>query len=353
MESNLIVTLNPRYSHFTVLQSNILHVYDLTTCRLLLSREFESLKLSYATVLCDTNLFLIVPASNKKLKYGTSVMLYDDTQNTCVFEIEFDREIKQIKCSHERLLVCFDSRVFVLEFNSLHSKLQFDTCETIGGLIDISPSYSYPFQSMPKTKKKSKKKKMLSSSSSSPSISNNKKRLLNKNDSKKSFQSLLSDGDVIALLGDITGEIRIVSFADRCLFNNKIVAHDHTIEFMKLNIDGSLVATSSSKGTLIRVFETHSASQVFQLRRGSKKARIFSIAWNQNSSLLATTSSTGTVHIFLIPFNKIKEGEKVITKRKEKIFGKKSLFKIKFPKEEIYYCEFVGSYDLISNYLLS
>ncbi|KAJ3426784.1 wd-repeat protein interacting with phosphoinosides wipi -related [Anaeramoeba flamelloides] len=350
MESNLVITLNPLFSHFTVLQSNTLHVYDLATCRLLLSREFESLKLSYATVLGETNLFVVVPVWNKNLNYGKSVMIYDDIQDTSVLEIEFDQEIKQIKCSHERLLVCCSSRVFVLEFNCLHSQFQFKTCKTIGGLIDISPSHSYLLQNRsvaPQTKNKSKKNKTLSTSSSSPSISKNKKKLIKTNNEKRSSQSLLREGDVIALLGNTTGEIRIVSFAERCLFNNKIVAHDHAIEFMKLNFDGSLIATGSSKGTLIRVFETHSASQVFQLRRGSKKARIFSIAWNQDSSLLATTSSTGTVHIFLIPFNKIKEGKKVITKRKEKIFGKKSLFKIKFPKEEIYSCEFVGSYDLI------
>lgn len=58
------------------------------------------------------------------------------------------------------------------------------------------------------------------------------------------------------------------------------------------------MATASDKGTVIRVFSVPNGEKVFQFRRGSYSARIFSISFNAVSTLLAVSSDTDTVHIF-------------------------------------------------------
>ena len=79
---------------------------------------------------------------------------------------------------------------------------------------------------------------------------------------------------------------------------NIIQAHKSPLACVTLNSSGTLLATASDKGTVIRVFSVPNGDKVAQFRRGTYGARIFSIAFNPVSSLLCVSSDTETVHIF-------------------------------------------------------
>jgi autophagy-related protein 18 len=79
---------------------------------------------------------------------------------------------------------------------------------------------------------------------------------------------------------------------------NIVQAHKTSLACVQLNSTGTLLATASDKGTVIRVFSVPNGDQVAQFRRGTYSARIFSIAFNPVSSLLAVSSDSETVHIF-------------------------------------------------------
>lgn len=49
---------------------------------------------------------------------------------------------------------------------------------------------------------------------------------------------------------------------------------------------------------MIRVFSIPDANKVYQFRRGSYPAKIYSMSFNLVSSLLCVSSDTETVHIF-------------------------------------------------------
>lgn len=71
-----------------------------------------------------------------------------------------------------------------------------------------------------------------------------------------------------------------------------------------MNGDGTLLATASDKGTIIRVFSIPGAHKLYQFRRGSMPSRIFSMSFNNTSTLLCVSSATETVHIFkLVPLS--------------------------------------------------
>jgi autophagy-related protein 18 len=67
---------------------------------------------------------------------------------------------------------------------------------------------------------------------------------------------------------------------------------------MVLNNEGNLLATASDKGTIVRVFSLPDAHKLYQFRRGSMPARIFSMSFNTTSTLLCVSSATDTIHIF-------------------------------------------------------
>jgi autophagy-related protein 18 len=59
--------------------------------------------------------------------------------------------------------------------------------------------------------------------------------------------------------------------------SNIIQAHKAPISCLALNSTGTLLATSSEKGTVIRVFSVPGAQKLYQFRRGSYPARIYNI----------------------------------------------------------------------------
>lgn len=79
---------------------------------------------------------------------------------------------------------------------------------------------------------------------------------------------------------------------------NVIEAHNSPLSCIALNNDGTLLATASEKGTIIRVFSIPDAQKLYQFRRGSIPARIYSMSFNSTSTLLCVSSATETVHVF-------------------------------------------------------
>lgn len=79
---------------------------------------------------------------------------------------------------------------------------------------------------------------------------------------------------------------------------NVVQAHKSPISHLAINSTGTLLATASDKGTVIRVFAIPSAEKLYQFRRGTREAKIHSVSFNTVSSLLAVSSATDTVHIF-------------------------------------------------------
>ena len=79
---------------------------------------------------------------------------------------------------------------------------------------------------------------------------------------------------------------------------NVVEAHRSPLSCITVNDAGTLLATASDKGTIIRVFSVPSARKLYQFRRGSMPSRIYSMSFNATSSLLCVSSATDTVHVF-------------------------------------------------------
>ena len=91
----------------------------------------------------------------------------------------------------------------------------------------------------------------------------------------------------------------VLLFSTRSLtVANVIQAHKAPISFLSINSAGTILATASDKGTVIRVWSIPGAEKLYQFRRGTREARIYSMNFNLVSTLLAVSSAHDTVHIF-------------------------------------------------------
>lgn len=94
-----------------------------------------------------------------------------------------------------------------------------------------------------------------------------------------------------------SGEVLIFD-AQKLEAVNVVEAHKSPLSCVAMNCDGTLLATASDKGTIIRVFSVPDGNKMYQFRRGSMPSRIFSMSFNTTSTLLCVSSATETVHIF-------------------------------------------------------
>jgi autophagy-related protein 18 len=79
---------------------------------------------------------------------------------------------------------------------------------------------------------------------------------------------------------------------------NVIEAHQSPLSCIALNNEGTLLATASEKGTIIRIFSVPKGDKLYQFRRGTIPARIYSMSFNATSPLLCVSSASETVHVF-------------------------------------------------------
>uniref|UniRef100_A0A6I8P791 PRA1 family protein n=1 Tax=Ornithorhynchus anatinus TaxID=9258 RepID=A0A6I8P791_ORNAN len=84
-----------------------------------------------------------------------------------------------------------------------------------------------------------------------------------------------------------------------------INAHQSDIACISLNQQGTVVASASQKGTLIRLFDTQTKEKLVELRRGTDPATLYCINFSHDSSFLCASSDKGTVHIFALKDTKL------------------------------------------------
>uniref|UniRef100_A0A5S6QT76 WD repeat domain phosphoinositide-interacting protein 4 n=1 Tax=Trichuris muris TaxID=70415 RepID=A0A5S6QT76_TRIMR len=183
-----------------------------------------------------------------------SVMIWDDDKKCFVAEFAFPSEVLGLKMSHAKFVVVLRKQVHVFSFPGTPTKLvSLETRENPHGLCALSADLTMEYLVFPGYRTGSAQLtnlKLLSrSSSASPSVIN---------------------------------------------------AHDSELACISLNCQGSLLATASERGTLIRIFSTQKKTKLLEVRRGCDPASIYSIRFNSESSFISVTSDKGTVHVFAV-----------------------------------------------------
>ncbi|CEM00742.1 unnamed protein product [Vitrella brassicaformis CCMP3155] len=80
-------------------------------------------------------------------------------------------------------------------------------------------------------------------------------------------------------------------------------AHQTPLAAIAFNQEGSLIATASETGTVVRVFSATDGQLYHELRRGTQSSLISCLSFRPDSQYLAVASSSPTIHIFKLVVN--------------------------------------------------
>ncbi|KAF0696017.1 Aste57867_13230 [Aphanomyces stellatus] len=210
-------------------------------------RDFSSGGIGIVEMLFRCNILAIVGGGRNPRYPPNKVMIWDDHQSRNIGELSFRSEVKAVKLRRDRVVVVLQNKIYVYNFSDLKLLDHIETITNPKGLCALCPN---------------------------------------------------STNTVLACPGVSRGTVRIELYDMRK--TTLITAHEADLSQMALNLEGTRLATSSDKGTLIRVFDTQSGQLMQELRRGADKAEIYSVCFSPNSQYLACSSDKYTVHIFAL-----------------------------------------------------
>lgn len=104
---------------------------------------------------------------------------------------------------------------------------------------------------------------------------------------------------VLAVPDKKAGSVRIIHF-DKGNKTTLIDAHQQAISSLALNHEGTILASASQTGTLIRLWDTENGSKLQELRRGTDSVDIYWLLFDPLSKYLTCSSSKGTIHVFAV-----------------------------------------------------
>ncbi|XVF41890.1 hypothetical protein PTKIN_Ptkin01aG0316700 [Pterospermum kingtungense] len=233
-------------------------VFNTDPYRPLLRRDFEA-GLSLLSMLFRFEVFALVgssPTPSAATNANTKALLWDDHASRCVGELSFRSPIRSIRLRRDTIIVTLLHKIYVYNFSDLKLLHQLETTSNPKGLCEVSQ---------------------------------------------------VSGPMVLVCPGLQKGTVRVENYGSkRCKFIN---AHSSNITCLALTHDGRVLATASSKGTLIRVFNALDGTLIQEVRRGADRAEIYSLAFSSPAQWLAVSSDKGTVHIFSLKVDSVALGD--------------------------------------------
>ena len=194
---------NQDYGCFAAGTSHGFRIYNCEPFKETFRRDLKSGGLKIVEMLFRCNILALVGADANSQYPPNKVLIWDDHQSRCIGEFSFRSEVRSVKLRRDRIVVVLEHKLYVYNFMDLKLLHQIETLANPRGLCCLSHD---------------------------------------------------SNTFVLACPGLHRGQVRIEHFGLNVM--KLINAHDSHIACLTLTMDGLLLATASTRGTLIRIFNT-------------------------------------------------------------------------------------------------
>jgi len=203
-----------------------------------------------------TNLLAVVSGGAQAKYADNAVLIFDDSKKEPVLEFTFASPVLNVIMKKDRLIVALINSVHVFTFPTDPQCIL--TCQTRSnptGICVATPSQS-------------------------------------------------TDRQFVAYPGHKMGSIQIMALAavdhGSSSAPTTINAHQTELACLSMNATGTLLASASQRGTLLRVWDTNKRILLHELRRGADPAKVYCANFSADSEFLCCSSDKGTIHIFAL-----------------------------------------------------
>ncbi|KAH9930438.1 WD40 repeat-like protein [Epithele typhae] len=216
-----------------------------------------------------TSLLALVGAADQPQSSPRKLLIVNTKRQSVICELLFPSSILAVKLNRKTLVIVLEVEIYIYDISNMKLLHVIETTPNPNAIVALSPSADNSYLAYP-------------SPVPSPALS---------------AASPSAPAAAPPASAPATGDVLL--FSTRSLtVANVIQAHKSPISFLSLNSTGTLLATASDKGTVIRVWSVPGAEKLYQFRRGTREARIYSLNFNLVSTLLVVSSAHDTVHIF-------------------------------------------------------
>ena len=244
--SMLYVTFNQDASLFAIGTETGFSIYNSCPFKDNFTRDMKG-GIGIIEMLNRSNILALVGGGQNPKYASNKVVIWDDHQNKAISELRFISSVKNVKLKRDKLFVVCEQKIYIFAFLTFENLENLETYENQKGIIAISTA---------------------------------------------------PNASIIAYLDKVIGSVKVKDLDTHQEIT--IQAHENMIACMTLNPNGTILATCSERGTLIRIFSTKDGKLLQELRRGSEKAEIYSLAFNKTGKYLACSSDRKTIHIFIL-----------------------------------------------------
>lgn len=241
-QSVLYYNFNEDGTCFCVGTDKGFQIWNLSPCKIRYAKDLGGIGI--VEMVERSNILALVGGGNNPAYPKNKVMIWDDNMGKVLAELEFRSQVSLVRISRTRIMVATWNKIYVYRFS------------------DLSLLYSGEIQ-----------------------------------DGTGHITSYVDKILAYPALGD--GQVQI-HFEQSKFNKTPFQAHEHKISNLCLNREATLLATASSQGTVIKIFNLGERKLLTKLRRSKDPAKITHMSFSPNSEWLCVCSDKGTAHIFSI-----------------------------------------------------
>ncbi|PYI11170.1 WD40 repeat-like protein [Aspergillus sclerotiicarbonarius CBS 121057] len=254
------VTFNQDYSYLAVATAKGFRIF--TTDPFAKSYETKEGNIAIIEMLFSTSLVALILSPRR-------LQITNTKRQSTICELTFPTTVLAVKLNRKRLVIVLEDQIYLYDIQTMKLLYTIETSPNPNAICALSPSSDNCYLAYPLPQK------------APPS----------------SFTPPAHAPPGTTHVSPTSGEVLIFDTL-KLEAINVIEAHRSPLACITLNNDGTLIATASDKGTIIRVFSVPDGHKLYQFRRGSIPSRIYSMSFNTTSTLLCVSSSTETIHLF-------------------------------------------------------